>query len=234
MVTFEELSDANAQVVNSLFKHIQKEVIVRGYMPDINTYGDSEAEAIRYNQDVLTIQADKGFDVKVFNQSSARRKAEKKSTRIVMYVSRIYDGEIAAPIHAIIANDKTVGGNFKSGFLPTKASSLVIAIHLISDTDRRFYALKSIIGVVLAQRAYVTYWNSDTDLFYPDRFFLAEQTSYNDLNDALEGVFEKVFYYTVPDIYQSDMQTITEISPIKQIKIQTTLETDFIDVQSEP
>lgn len=230
----EELPSADARVVDSIFKHIQKVTINSGYMPDVDTFGDTELDANNYQVALDAIQADKGFYIEVFNQSSARRKAAKKTKRIVIYLSRVYDGEIAAPIHAIIDNDKTEGGKFKSGFLPTKSAMLVIAIHLISAVENEFYTLNAIIARTLSQRAYLTYWDKPTNTFIPDQWFICEQTSYNDLDDALEGVFEKVFYYTVSDIYLNELMNVVEVAPIKSITVQQGDEPEFIKVQSNP
>lgn len=224
------LSGADARVVDSIFKHIQKTTIDQGYMPDVDTFGDTELEAQRYALAIEAVQLDKGFHIEVFNQSSARRKAAKKTARFVVYLSRVYDGEIGAGVEAIMSNDVNEAGKYESGFLPTKTSSLVIAIHLITSVSQQFYVLNSILGRSIAQRRYLNYYDKATNTYLADKRFLAEQTSYNDLDDALEGVFEKVFYYTVPDIYLDNKQVTKEVTPINQITVITQDEPQFVRV----
>lgn len=225
------LLEWDAIVVDSIYKAIRDEVISQGYMPDVDTFDDTEAEALRYQTAGDAIITAKGFEIEVFNDSSARRKGAKKSPRIVIYLDRTYAGEIGAPNHAIISNDGIVGGKYKSGFMPTKSAEIVTAIHLISSEQPQTKILDSILANVIGQRQYMFYWiyNETTKLFdqLAGRKFLADQTSFNNNDDALEGVRERIYFYTTPDIYLSGMKNTTLISPIKYIDVKSEDEDPF-------
>lgn len=225
-----ELIQSDKAVVTSIFKHIQDEVIAHGYMPNPALYGDTQTDAQNYYAARQTVKVTQGFEIEVFNNSSARRKAEKKSPRIVIYQSRTYAGEIGAPIHAILVNDTEVGGQFKSGFMPQMASSVVVAIHLISAVSNQFSILNSILGNVIGQRQYLPLYDIDQNVYLEKRF-LAEQTSFNDADDPLEGVFEKIFFYTVPDVYLSPMSNVRVVKPITQINLNTPGDDLYLQVE---
>lgn len=221
-------------IVSSIYKNIQNEVIAQGYMPDVNTFGTTQAEAVRYLASRQTVIGSLGFEIEVFNDSSARRKAKKQSPRIVIYLSKTYPGDIGAPTHSIISNDVNISGpKFTAGIMPQQATNLSIAIHLISSVSKQKSILSSILANSIGQRKYLPYWDLVDNVSIDRPPFLAEQISCIDADYPVEGVFEKIYNYTVPDIYLSGMANTYPVSEIKYIQIQAEAEEPFTSVGAE-
>lgn len=223
-------------IMDSLYKAIYAKVVALGYAIDLtpfDTGGPNEGDVVLYNSQLAAIKATKGFVVSVFSQSSARSKGAEFAPRIVLFQSRTLPGDIGAPAHVISIEDKTNAALYQEGFLVPKAMNIIVAAHLISANSTQHYLLNQIMGYVIGQRRYIPYWN------IPDERFFIEQTSFSDLDDPLENVIEKAYFYTIPDVYLGEMDIQRSgMAPINQIdvKIQTEEDSGFdeLEVNSEP
>lgn len=212
-----ELIKADQTILRSIYEAIRKEIVSNGYLPDADLYTDSLFDTEKYFQDRSAITQTKGFWIDLFSESSARNKGMKDSVRIVLFLSRVYDGEIGAPVNVITAQDAGAAKEFRLGLLPGKASNLIFAVHLLTSTSEQTFVLNAIISNALGQRNFIpVYDNLEGQPFY------IEQTSFGDLDNPMENLQEKVYYYTVPDVFLGTPKPGREISAIKEVIVNVT------------
>lgn len=204
-------------IARSIYHALREHVVEHGYLPDEDDYGDSASEAARWNQDVALIDATKGFHIDMFSESSARHKGMKNTPRIIIFLSNQFDGDIGAPPAGVLGRSITDPTKYRYGGLPSKSTSLVFAIHLMSINSKQSSILNSILANVLGNRAFIKYYNN----LYPTQRLLCVQTSFADLDNAQENILEKAYFYRVPDVFLGAEKIIREdVSPIKEITLE--------------
>lgn len=201
-------------ILRSIFHAIREVVVGEGYLPDEKLYTDSPQDTAQWFIDKNTVKTTKGFFIDVFSESSARNKRMKDSVRIVLFLSRVYDGEIGAPARIISTQNVGAAKKYKAGFGPSKAANLIFAVHLIGSTSQQSYVLNAIISNALGTRSFIKRYDNPTELIF------INQTSFGDLDNPMENLFEKVYYYTVPDIFLGDIRDGGDISEIKEITVE--------------
>jgi hypothetical protein len=202
-------------LARSVYHILRKHVVAHGYLPDEKLYMDTEVD--RWNADIAQIDATKGFHIEMFNESSARHKGMKDNPRIIIFLSNIFDGEIGAPPEGILGPSTIDPTKFRSGYLPGQSAHLVFAIHLMSINSQQSSVLNSILSNVLGERRFIPYY--DDPLQLPKIFI--RRTSFSDLDNAMENILEKAYYYQISDVFLG-AETITNdnVSPIKEIIVE--------------
>lgn len=226
-----ELLNTDQRIIRSIYLNVRKHIIEHGYYPDTSVYTDLKdpLQVADFNNKIKGIISTKGFYIDVYSESSARNKGKKEAPRIVMFLSRVYEGEIGAPPNMIMADPINLG-NYRSGALPGRASNIVLAVHLISSNSEQHFKLNSIISNVLGQRAYIELYDAAAD----ELPFYVYQTSFADLDDPTENITEKVYFYTVPDVYLGDITVHRDnIKPIKEIRVDIEPTKDVLEVKSD-
>jgi hypothetical protein len=204
-------------IMDSIFQAIMDYTVELGYTVDTSAFPDdpTKDDVLEYQSQIQAIKTIKGYDIKVFGESSARYKGRETAPRIVIFQSRVLPGDIGAPVHTIITQDADDASKYAQGFLPPQAQVIIAAIHLISANSTQLYLLNQILGKVIGQRRYLPFKSGG------GRFFI-EQTSFGDLDDPIEQIMEKVYFFTIPDIYIGDIDIVrATITPIAEIKVKT-------------
>lgn len=194
------------KVQRSIFHALRKKVVELGYSPNIDLYGNTPADKIAFDAASLAIRNIKGFVVELYSESSARSKYAKDNPRIVVSVSRVYNGDVGAP-PGLIHIPQTINGvlSYKSGILPSQSSNIVFSIYLLSKKTKEEILLNDVLSKVLGTRKYIPYYDNPTEHFF------IQQTTFNDLDDTIENIMEKAYTYTVSDIYIADTEIITPV-----------------------
>ena len=201
------------RVQRSIYHALRKEVVRLGYLPDIELYPETNQgnEDFRLAKEVIATT--KGYFIDLFGHSSARAKFDKKCPRIVVFMSRIYEGDIGASPAKIWAKDPE-NNKYKSGQVPAQASNLIFAIHILSNKTSQDVLLNRIVSNVLGQKGFVKYYDE------PESDFFIFNSSYNDLEDSQENIIERAYYYTVKDIFMGEVKTDDiELTPIERIDL---------------
>ena len=214
-----------ARLQRSVFHAIRKRVVELGYLPDIDLYGEGTPEFMRYEADQQIIQNTKGFFIEVFGVGSPRSRYEKKAPRIVINISKVYEGDLGAPPGAIHIRQTIEGvSSYRQGILPSQSSNIILSVHLLSKKSNEEILLNSILSDVIGQRGYLDF-NDE-----PGRKFFIKQNTFNDLDDPIENFIEKAYTYLIPDVYEADIKiTNANVSPIKEITIETHIPTEVED-----
>jgi hypothetical protein len=204
-------------ILRTLYTAFKEQIVAHGYAVDEDLYTDSPADIARWNADIAEIDRVKGWHIDLYSESSARHKGMKKHPKIILFLNRVFDGDIGSPQTNTVP-DPDNPGKFIQQMIPGKSSNLIFAIHLQSVTSQQGFILNAILSNTIGQRKNFEFWGGN----FPGRRFWAIQTSFGDLDNSQENIIEKAYFYTVPDIFLGSPVTIREnISPIKQITVET-------------
>lgn len=217
------------RITRSIYKAFEKKVIELGYLPDISTFPDTAQGDLDFLAAKEAIKQDKGFYIDVFSHSSARAKFEKECPRIVLFLSRVFEGEIGAPSSKMWQLDLT-SSTYKAGIVPSQSSNLIFALHILSNKTNQDVLLTSILSNVTGgSRGFIEFYDE------PGRRFFLKHTSYNDLQDPMENIIEKAYFYTVTDIWMADTIILPgSLKPIKEIKVEIKTDTGDVDILQVP
>lgn len=205
-----QLSKVDQRVLRSIYKALRAEVVLHGYIPDEDNF--TNTQVAEYNQARENIINTMGFCIDLFSQSSDRYKGLKNQPRIVLLLSRAYNGELGLSPQYVSNGgrvDKVLGDNL--------TANMIIAVHLISVTSFQHTVLNSIFSNVLGQRKYIKYYDEQPG----ERPFFIYNSNFSDLDDPINNIMEKVYFQTVPD---ANMAAIEPIQPslarLKEIDVE--------------
>lgn len=221
------LTKTDQELIRSVYHALRNCVVNSGYYPNVDNYDDSPEDFNRFKDDLQEIKDQKGFYIEVFSESSARFKGAKEAPRLVVCLGRSYPGTIGSNPNAVtrIAGSQ----NFQVTALPSQATNIQIEVYLIAATSEQHYTLNAIKDEVLGERSFVPKYN---DL--EGTPFLVYQTGFYDLDDPAEGVIEKGYIYTAPDVFRGPTKVITDnIKPIVDIKVDIEPTGDNVQVISD-
>ena len=216
-----ELIKTDQLVIRSIYKRFNDVLAELGYRPNEDTYGEGEGE--RWEKDRQAIINSKGFCIDLFSESSQRHKGMKNMPRIVMFLSRVFDGEIGAPVNVIWEQDTEAGKQYVQGLTPGQSANVVIAVHLVSITSEQVYTLNSIWSHVLGIRMMIPFYTK------PEKLFFTFQNNYADLDNHVENFNERAYFHTIPDCWLSPNIPIRTIAPLKAITVEVEHKQDNLD-----
>lgn len=215
------LLQTDLEIARSFYHALRKHVVEHGYLPDETQYEDTNADIIRWQQEIKNIDIIKGFHIDMFSESSARHKGMKNTPRMIIFLSNVFDGDIGAAPDGILGRSLTDPTQYRTGYLPGQSSHLVFALHLMGIDSKQSSVLNAIRANVLGQRGFIPHYDQ---VRFPDKHIFYRQTSFADLDNPQENILEKVYYYEVPDVFMGDeVVTRDNVSPIKEILLNQTL-----------
>lgn len=227
------LAEVQEIIERSVFETIRVVLVAEGYLPDITTYlPQSQINYDAYNTAIVAVKTAKGFCIEVFGSGSNQSKYQKKVPRIVIQTRRFLAGEIGTPPEGFyqLQEDNT----FRQVKTAPTTSVMQIDIRLVSNSQEQDRIMHAVIGKALTTRKYIQRYDIAENVDPNAKFFIA-QLSYNDYGEMDEGVMERAYTYQVPDIYQTEWDTLSgPIAPITEITVTPTFEGPPTDTTDDP
>lgn len=226
------LSNLQELVERSLFESIRKEVVDKGYLPDItaqveitpvtipptytNKYPNTLQGRQQWELDIKNIVNSKGFAIEIYNEGSNLGKGIKKVPRIVINSGNSLPGALGGDPSRFYED---TGNSYLPMVTPPQTVDLFIDIHVVSDNVIQERILNAIMALALPRRGYIKHYNDPTKTFFI-RFI-----NFYDRDDLEGGIVEKVYGYEIPDCWdRADIQVGPAVSKITQITVPVTLQ----------
>jgi len=189
------LSTIQELIERSLFEAIRKEVVDKGYLPDITLYPDTPVGYQDYIDDINTIIASRGFAIEIYNEGSNMAKEVKKAPRIVINTGNFLPGALGGdPQREFI----DLGLEYRAQVTPPQTVDFYINIHLISANVQQERILNSLLALAIPRRGYIPHYND------PKETIFCRYLNFYNLDDPDMGLLEKVYAYEIPDCYDSE------------------------------
>lgn len=225
------LSNIEELLERSVFHLLRELVVAEGYLPNIRDYDIENTnltiattEQTRYDNQIISIAQSMGFVIDIFGSSNNQVKDFKKAPRIVIDTVSFQPGSLGGdttPIY-VLTNGVYVKNNN-----PSLTSDFYYNIYVVAENIKQLRTLTAIVSAALPRRGYIKTYIDNTlqhsgNLF---NYFVGS----GDTSDAAEGLFEKYFNYTIPDIFETLPKVIDttvggkefDIVPINDIQLET-------------
>lgn len=189
------LSTTQELIERSLFEIIRKEVVDKGYLPDITLYPNTVLGYQDYEADKATIIANRGFAIDVYNEGSNMAKEVKKAPRIVINTGNFLPGALGGdPQREFI----DLGLEYRAQVTPPQTVDFYINIHLVSSNVKEERVLNAILALALPRRGYIPHYNDPAETLF------CRYLNFYDMDDHERGLLEKVYAYEIPDCYDRE------------------------------
>lgn len=211
-------------VERSIFHLLRKEVVARGYLPDIYQFdienpnvNIAKQQSNLYEAALKNVKNTKGFAIEVFNYSSNQAYGDKNVPRIVVQTDAFMPGNLG--LDPTRKYEKKEDGSFLVKKSVEMVSDYYFTIYLAANTTSTMRQLHDIMVSVIPRRGYIKRYD-DTEL-RPDSNLLIQYLSTSDISYLSEGIMEKVYKYMIPDVHEVDDRIITDVTipEIKEIGI---------------
>jgi len=210
------LSNVEELIERTLFHSVQRELVARGYLPDIEdtvTYPDTQAGWDAWNAAIAQIVQDKGFCVEVFGHSSNLNKGVQKTPRIVFIPEEFEPGAIGGDQTYLYERN---GGSFDAMVRPPQSVDYFMSVHVIGETAEQMRFMNSLIGLALPRRGYLPFYD---DPEHKPKMFL-ENIAFRRYGDTSKGIEEHIRSFKIPDLYDVEEYIAeTGIAPITEIRL---------------
>jgi len=222
------LSNTEELIERSFFHRIRKELVDKGYLPDISdsvTYPDTQAGYDAWELAINNIVTAKGFAVEVFGFSSSNSKGTKKTPRIVINNVSTLPGTIGGDASYFFER-ATPTGPYSQLIRPPKTVDFVLQVIMTGVTAEHMRIMNAIVALSLPRRGYVEFYDD------PDHNFFIENTGSNAYDNTRDNQMDRIIAYSVPDLYDiEDIVISNSIAPIQEIRVEPTINghrsTDF-------
>jgi len=211
------LSDIQLVLDRSIFVALRTEAIEHGYYPnDPSIDFETEAGMDAYKAALTAIKADKGFSVEILSHSNAQYKSDKKTARITIDPFGLLpsDTGLDTTPHYIKQED----GSYLKKQYPSKFSQYEVAITVSAQTAEQIRVLNALVANALGRRKYIPRFPA-TALAPSGNIYLENSDSYDD-SDIKEGIIEKVYRYSLPEVIDKGEDENVVIAALQQITLE--------------
>lgn len=215
------LSNTEELIERSFFHRIQKELVDKGYLPDITdtvTYPDTQVGYDAWEAAINDVVVDKGFAIELFGFGSVASKGTKKTPRIVINNVSSLPGTIGGDSTYFFERPTGSTGNYNQVIRPPQTIDFVLQVILSGVTAEQIRVMNSVIALSLPRRGYIEFYDE------PDQKFFIENTGANAYDNTRDDQIDRIIAYTIPDLYDIEQIVISNtIAPIQQIRIEPTI-----------
>jgi len=212
-----ELIQVEERIQRSIYEAIRVELVARGYLPDISDnllYPNTKAGQEAFQQAMSDITDARGFCVELFSTGALKARGLKKVPRIVIQKGRLLPGDIGSSVGNSYQPDGA--GGFIKVELPPHSTNMFLSIHLVSNEEGQDRVMNNVIGNAISVRRYLPLLDA---VEFTDRFLIL-QVGYNENNDMDEGIMERIYEFSVPDLYITEKKEVGIISAITEITLE--------------
>ena len=223
-----EVLDIEAMLERTIYHRLRKYTINIGYTLDVDKYDTSNSdinivktENLRYKEDLEKLVKDKGFAIELFGSSNNQSRGTKKPPRIVVQTESFYEGELG--LQTADNFIKNLDGSFTRAEPVSITNDWFFNVHLVANTIEQLRLLRHILIMSLPRRGYIN-WYTDDEI-QKSHNLLCRYLTQHDLDWEQEGIMEKVYRFTIPDVHvHEDILIDIEVPPIKVI---------YLDIEDE-
>lgn len=204
----------------SIYKALREKAVSLGYAVSEDTLTPDATGKAAYQLAINNIVVAKGFAIEVYGVGSSLSKGEKQVPRIVIQPGKFIEGDIGGLITPqIIPSPDSLFTNIEvTG--PGISSNFTLDIHLISSSATQNRILHNIFNSTIGLRKFLKTYNTQENFF-------VKQVGNFDVYDNQEGLIEKVYTISAPDIFIETDGIPTTFVPINEITFTTTIEGTF-------
>ena len=205
------LSNTQELIERSLFEVIRKELVDKGYIPDITLFADDETGYDLYQAAVQTIVQNKGYSIELYNEGSNAAKGIKKTPRIVINTGNFLPGALGGDPQRIFQDQ---GLYYQALITPPQTVDFFINIHLVSADVEQERILNSLLSLAIQRRSYIPFYSD------PNETFFCRYLNFFQMDDMNQGIMEKVYAYVTEDCYDTEDRVIMDnIAKLTQISL---------------
>lgn len=205
------LSNIQTLIERSLFEAIRKELVDKGYLPDVTRYPNTAQGKLDYETALSGIVTQQGFAIELFSEGSNAAKGVKKVPRIVINTSTSLPGAIGGDPMRYYQDQ---GINYDALVMPPQMVDFYINIRLVSINVVQERILNSILALALPRRGYIPWYSDRT------KYIFCRNLNVYDAPDVEVGIIEKINAYEVPDCWDmEDRVVIGGLAKISEIDI---------------
>jgi len=201
------------RIEQAFFEAVRLRVVEDGYTPDITAYPNTPAGYQAYKQALADIKANRGWAVEVFGMGNPKSKGIKQIPRIVFFTDSFVQGDYG--LDQATFYEPGGSGKFKAVTpLQNIAQQLFLKCYIVAETTSQYRYLASVINTTLPIRGMLSYAAPLEGAFF------TETTAFLDLSSTTDGLIEKAYTYSVPDILWTENATVLEAAvPINYINL---------------
>lgn len=192
------LSGIQEIIERSLFETIRKEIVDKGYLPDISNpilYPDNQTGWDQWKSDISGIVSSLGFAIELFSVGSNEHKGVKKVPRIVLEAGNFLPGALGGDPRRYFVD---AGTTYNAKITPPQTVDFYINFCIVGDTAQQVRIMNAILALSIPRRGYIPWYNDSTKTFF------ARFLNYYDRTDEDEGIIEHVYAYEIPDAWDQD------------------------------
>jgi hypothetical protein len=207
------LSNIQETIERSIYERIRLVLVEEGYLPDILDFlPETPANYKLFQEAITTITNTKGFAIELYNHQDNLNLGALKVPRIVINPQPFLEGSLGGDGLRRYIREGLV---YKSVAMPAQTSDFNCHIHLVSSTAQQTRILNALLAKAIPRRAYIPFVQE-----LEGNFFIEQQSSFLS-PDAMKGMKETIFRFSVPDLFEIDDITIQEnIKPLTRIDLQ--------------
>jgi hypothetical protein len=205
------LSNVQEIMERSLFEVLRKELVDKGYLPDITSFPNTQQGFTDYNTAISNIVTIKGFAIELFNEGANTRKGIKKVPRIIINSGSFLPGSLGGDPQRYYL-DK--GQYYSAMITPPQTADFFVNIHLISGSVEQERILNAILALALQRRSYIPFYDGTSNTFF------CRHMNFFNGDDMDTGIIEKIHAYQIPDCWDTnDREFATGIAKMTQIDL---------------
>lgn len=218
-----EIMDIEAMLERTIYHRLRKYTIDIGYTLDIDKYDIEntdnnivKTESERYKTDLKNLTINKGFSIEIFGSSNNQSRGTKKTPRIVVETESFYEGELG--LQVADNYNRNQDGSFTKVEPVSITNDWFFNIHLVADTQEQLRLLRQILIMSIPRRGYIN-WYTDQKL-QKSHNLLCRYLTQHDSDWEQEGIMEKIYRFTIPDVHvNEDLVIDINVPPIKVIEL---------------
>jgi len=205
------LSNVQEIIERSLFEVLRKELVSKGYLPNILLYPDTQVGHGDYNLAISNIVTQKGFAIELYNEGSNKAKGVKKIPRCIINTGNFLPGALGGDPQRYFLDQ---GNFFQALVTPPQTVDFFINVHLVSEDVEQERILNALVALAIQRRGYVPFYTGSGDTFF------CRYLNFFHIDDLDAGIIEKVYAYQVSDCWDTEDRIITEaVSKITKINL---------------
>lgn len=211
------LSNAQLVIERSVFEAIYVKTLAEGYTADLDGLPSGEPGIVEYKRRLAVVADAKGYAIEIFNYSPADDKGLKKVPRIIIVTEAFLPGDYGIdPAPQPVWNSETEKYDMQVG--DNLSYNMIMNVCIVANSTAQIRTLVALINSAIPNRGFIKY-ESD-----PTQFFLIELDTFDDLGSEVQGIIEKIYRYSIPDVVWTEPVTKAVVSKLESYDLDLTIE----------
>ncbi len=206
------LNTAQQVIERSLFEVVYQKTLAEGYTANLDDLPAGPEGKVEYEKRLEIVKAAKGFAIEIFNYSPADDKGLKQVPRIVLATDSFLPGDYGIdPSPQPVYN--TGNDNYDMQVGDSMSYNMMMSCCVVANSTAELRTLIAIVNKAIPLRGFIPY---ELD---PTSFFLTILDSFDDLGTTKEGIIEKIYRYSIPDVVWTEPTNKAEVSKLESYEL---------------